>query len=118
MADQSPFWRSVDVSKTALLLSDVQTQLLSHMAEAEQQKYLANVAGLLGAFRTYISHAQSTGQGGVPLIVHHVVHMDFATINLSPYNKINNWALKRLRASGGASKFAPATDPAVTVPAS
>jgi len=116
MTDQSPFWRSVDVSKTAVLLSDVQTQLLSHMSEAEQEKYLSRVLGLLQKFRTHISQRQAKGEAGGPLIIHHVVSMDYATMNLSPYNKINNWALKRLQAVGGTSKFVPVADPAVTVP--
>ncbi|KAJ9610542.1 hypothetical protein H2200_005319 [Cladophialophora chaetospira] len=116
MTDQSPFWRSVDVSKTAVLLSDVQTQLLSHMSEAEQEKYLSSVLELLQKFRTHISQRQSKGEARGPLIIHHVVSMDYATINLSPYNKINNWALKRLQASGTTSKFTPVADPAITVP--
>jgi len=117
MADQSPFWRSVDISKTALLLSDVQTQLFAHMPEAEQQKYLAHVSGLLNTLRSYQSKAQ--GHSQAPLIIHHVVSMDYATMNLSPYNKINNWALKRMQAAGGGnSKFTPVSDPAVTVPPS
>lgn len=116
MSDQSPFWRSVDISKTAVLLSDLQTQLLSHMSEIEQHKYLSDVLGLLNKVRTHISHEQGKDGAGLPFIIHHVVSMDYATINLSPYNKINNWALKRLQATRGTGKFAPVADPAVTVP--
>ncbi len=64
-----------------------------------------------------ISQAPREGQG-LPLIIHHVVSMDFATMNLSPWNKINNWALKRLNAAGGNSNFVPGSDPATTVPTS
>lgn len=122
MPDQSPFWRSLDISRTALLLSDVQSQLLSHMSETEQQTYLSNVEQFLRSFREYIAQAQSRGSSDTPLIIHHVVSMDFATMNLSPYNKLNNWALKRLRESGGGSGVASmpqvTTDPTTTVPSS
>ena len=72
MAEQSLFWRTVEISKTALLLSDVQTQLLSHMSEIEQRRYLSSVTGLLEKFREHISQAKREGQG-VPMIIHHVV---------------------------------------------
>ena len=117
MANQSPFWRSVDISQTALLLSDVQTQLLSHMSKPEQDQYIEAVGKLLQSFRAHISQARDKSQAGVPLIIHHVVSMDFATLNLSSYNKLNNWALKRLHAAGGTAKPKVVSDPAVTVPA-
>lgn len=122
MANQSPFWRSIDISHTALLLSDVQNQLLSHMSANEQQLYLSNAEQVLRAFRAYIAQAQGRDSPGTPLIIHHVVAMDFATMNLSPYNKLNNWALKRLRASGsgsgGPSRPQNIADPTATVPPS
>ncbi|OQV06996.1 hypothetical protein CLAIMM_11490 [Cladophialophora immunda] len=120
MATESPFWRPIDICQTALLLSDVQTQLLSHMPQHEQDEYLSRVQQLLQSFRTYISKAQTQGKrnDGIPLIIHHVVSVDFATMNLSPYNKINNWALRRLHAAGNASKAASNADPAATVPES
>jgi nicotinamidase-related amidase len=117
MAAESPFWRSVDMSKTALLLSDVQTQLFAHIPDAEQEKYLTYILGLLRGFREYQAKARaSNGEAQSPLIIHHVVSMDFATINLSPYNKINNWAMKRLQTAGVTPK--PVSDPATTVPPS
>ena len=97
----------------------MQTQLLSHMSAPEQQEYLSSVTALLQAFRNHILDARSKDQTEIPLIIHHVVSMDFATLNLSPYNKINNWALKRLLAAGGTtSNSLPVTDPAITVPTS
>jgi len=131
MAPSSPFWRRVDATHTALLLIDVQTQLLAHMPEDEQTRYLGSLQELLDSFRTSIStgHDQSQSQsqhggaaaenhhGGRSCIIHHVVVMDHATMNLSPTNKLNNWALKRLQAAGpnrGAAKVL--TDPAATVP--
>ena len=117
MANQSPFWRSIDISQTALILSDVQTQLLSHMSRAEQQNYLTTVESLLQSFRIYIEQAQSKSQAGPPLIIHHVVSMDYTAMSsLNPYNKLNNWALKRLHAAASSLEKQENSDPAVTVP--
>jgi nicotinamidase-related amidase len=116
MAEDSPFWRSVNVTQTALLLSDVQNQLLSHMSEAEQQHYIERVFSLLSSFRKNIADARANGDVQLPLIIHHVVSPDLATMQLSPYNKINNWALKRLQAVGGPPKPSSGTDPTQEVP--
>ncbi|KAJ9647633.1 hypothetical protein H2204_000263 [Knufia peltigerae] len=107
----SPFWRDIDIAHTALLLSDVQNQLIGHMPQDEQQRYLATLLALLNLFRTAISNTRDDHKsqhsaahpGGGPCIIHHVVLMDYATMNSSPYNKINNWALKRLQQAEAAS---------------
>ncbi|KAL6249090.1 hypothetical protein RBB50_004153 [Rhinocladiella similis] len=118
MATSSPFWRDIDITHTALLLSDAQTQLVAHMPEDEQHIYLTTLKELLDLFRTSISGTRNQNHhGGGPCIVHHVVVMDYATRNLSPTNKLNNWALKRLKASGAGGAVGP-TDPAATVPSS
>ncbi|KAI9788926.1 MAG: hypothetical protein M1816_006491 [Peltula sp. TS41687] len=101
----SSFWRSVDPAHTAILLSDLQTQLVAHMPAEEQESYLSAINDLLSSFRAHISQARaakpagSFEHDGVPLIIHHVVVLDHSTLNLSPYNKLNNWALRRLQAA-------------------
>jgi len=114
----SPFWRPVDMSRTALVLSDVQSQLVAHIPEDQRRPYLTKVVQVLQHFRTQIEHRRATipfdalaPNDGVPLIVHHVVA--FGTNSnafISPYNKLNTWALRRMQGSN--AKLPPsAADP-------
>jgi nicotinamidase-related amidase len=116
MTEDAPFWRPVNFDQTALLLSDVQNQLLSHMTGAEKENYIQRISSLLGNFRVRIAEARFNVKTELPLIIHHVVSPDLATMQLSPYNKINNWALKRLQAAGGPLKPSSDTDPTNDVP--
>jgi nicotinamidase-related amidase len=99
------------MAHTALLLTDVQDQILTHMPPDAQQTYLATVKAVLEHFRTQISarraqkskdegpsDAMAAPNEGIPLIVHHLIPVgQNAHAFISPYNKINStWATKRL----------------------
>ncbi|KAF2468715.1 uncharacterized protein BDR25DRAFT_394570 [Lindgomyces ingoldianus] len=78
--NSSPFYIPINVSKTALLLSDVQTQILARFPKETQDAYLANVQRLLDFFRGEITAARgrSSADGselfdGIPLIIHHTL---------------------------------------------
>jgi hypothetical protein len=55
MASTSPFYVPVDLGHTALLLSDVQTNILSRFPENVQEEYLKNVQAMLEFFRNEIA---------------------------------------------------------------
>jgi nicotinamidase-related amidase len=114
----SHFWRPVDMSRTALLLSDVQSQLVAHMPEDQRSPYLTRVVQVLQHFRTEIDHRRANlpfnalaPNDSVPLIIHHVVAFGInSNAFISPYNKLNTWALRRMQASD--AKLPPsAADP-------
>jgi nicotinamidase-related amidase len=104
----SPFWRSVDLSHTALLLTDIQAQIFMHMPPNTQKAYLSTVKAVLDHFRTQIrsrraekaAHAVDplVPNDGIPLIIHHLIPVgQNAHAFISPYNKINStWATKHL----------------------
>ncbi len=112
----SPFWRTVDLSRTALVLSDVQSQVLFHMPEPLRAPYIARINRILTHFRIQIAKLRAEKEpsdlapnDGIPLILHHVV--PFGTNSnafVSPYNKLNTWAIQRLK---GFPLPAAATDP-------
>ena len=117
----SPFWRPVDMGRTALLLSDVQSQLVAHMPEGERTSYLANVGRVLQHFRTQIADRRASRpfsalapNDGIPLIIHHVVPFGInSNAFISPYNKLNTWAVQRMNA--GAKLPPSSTDPNMPV---
>ncbi|EHK49443.1 uncharacterized protein TrAtP1_010666 [Trichoderma atroviride] len=96
----SPFFIPVDIAHTALLLSDVQTQILKRFSPEIQKSYMDNIKTLLEHFRTEISKRRSdeaSGDGsapydGVPLIVHHTLPFNInSNAFVSPYNKLSKW---------------------------
>jgi nicotinamidase-related amidase len=104
----SPFWRPIDMGRTALLLSDVQTQLVAHMPEYQRTPYFAAVLGVLQHFQSQILHRRAdvpsnplAPNDGIPLIIHHVVASGANSNSfVSPYHKLNTWALRRTQTSG------------------
>jgi len=115
----SPFYAPIDLSQTALLLADIQTQIASRFSAETLDQYLSHILHLLGLFRAEIHKrrtiasssppTQGTLYDGVPLIIHHVFP---AGINsngfMSPYNKLAAW-FHNLEASGAFSSTL--TDP-------
>jgi nicotinamidase-related amidase len=104
----SKFYIPVDLSHTALLLSNVQEQILQRFSAEITDKYLSNILSLLTLFREEISRRRNnqkensppTGFDNVPLIVHHVLPFGInANGFVSPYNKLSIW-LKELQESG------------------
>ena len=126
MDTPSPFWRPVDLAHTALLLTDVQDQILSRMPLDTRTTYLNNVKAVLDHFRTQItvrraqkarSDSSSPDQNpmapndGIPLIIHHLIPVGLNSHAwVSPYNKLNAaWSARTL---GSLVQHVPgATDP-------
>jgi nicotinamidase-related amidase len=107
MSTPFPFWRSVDISHTALLLTDIQEQILFRMPPDAQQTYLETVKAIIDHFRTQVStrRAQKSDSSnpmapnqGIPMVIHHLVPVgQNSHAFISPYNKINStWATKRI----------------------
>ncbi|KAM0255737.1 hypothetical protein ACHAQJ_005491 [Trichoderma viride] len=104
----SPFFVPVDIGHTALLLSDVQTQILQRFPSEAQKSYLDKVKTLLDFFRAEISKRRSNKDltagcapyDGVPLIVHHTLPFNLnSNAFISPYNKLSKW-VKQLENAG------------------
>jgi hypothetical protein len=104
----SPFFVPVDIAHTALLLSDVQTQILQRFPPEVQESYLDKVKTLLGFFRAEIFKRRSNKDltagcapyDGVPLIVHHTLPFNLnSNAFVSPYNKLSKW-VKQLEVAG------------------
>ncbi|EHK19391.1 uncharacterized protein TRIVIDRAFT_156388 [Trichoderma virens Gv29-8] len=104
----SPFFIPVELSHTALLLSDVQTQILKRFPTEIQKDYLDKIKILLGFFRAEISKCRSNQDttirsapyDGVPLIVHHTLPFNLnSNAFVSPYNKLGKW-VKQLEDAG------------------
>ena len=118
MAPASPFWRPVDMSQTALLLSDVQDQLIKSMPADAAKQYLETVKTIVEHFRSQVeikrggtspasdSHAPNAG---VPLIIHHLWPFgQNSNAFVSPYNKLTTLGFRRRQ---GMSLPAGAKDP-------
>jgi nicotinamidase-related amidase len=93
---------------TALLLSDVQTQILARFPKDIQDTYLAQILTLLNFFRAEVSKARSTPKDSsktslyddVPLIIHHTLPFNLNhNAFVSPYNKLSRW-VKSLEEKG------------------
>ncbi|KAL9471937.1 hypothetical protein ACSS6W_009878 [Trichoderma asperelloides] len=96
----SPFFIPVDIAHTALLLSDVQTQILQRFPSEVQKSYIGNIKTLLDYFRAEITKRRSNKAStagcvpydGVPLIVHHTLPFNLnSNAFVSPYNKLSKW---------------------------
>ncbi|KAH8897486.1 Isochorismatase hydrolase [Thozetella sp. PMI_491] len=104
----SPFFVPVDLGHTALLLSDVQTQILRRFSPETQDTYLSSVKTILEFFRAEIAKrlsdketaSSSAPYDGVPLIIHHTLPFNInSNAFISPYNKLAKW-VKQLEAAG------------------
>ncbi|RFU81543.1 isochorismatase hydrolase [Trichoderma arundinaceum] len=104
----SPFHIPVSLPHTALLLSDVQTQILARFPEDIQASYLAQIQRLLRFFRAEIAIRRAVGKpcdsispyDDVPMIIHHTLPFNInSNAFISPYNKLAKW-LAKLEAAG------------------
>ncbi|KAM0415714.1 hypothetical protein ACHAPT_013330 [Fusarium lateritium] len=110
----SPFYIPVSLDHTALLLSDVQTQILGRFSPADQAAYLDQVQKILAFFRSEIKsrRARANSDGlydGVPMIIHHTLPFN---INSNAFVSLYNKLAKRVAKleAGGAFANAP-SDP-------
>ncbi|OCK97011.1 Isochorismatase hydrolase [Cenococcum geophilum 1.58] len=115
MASSTPFYVPVSLPHTALLLSDVQTQILARFPKETQEAYLGEIQKLLSFFRAEIA---------LPLIIHHTLPFNLnSNAFVSPYNKLAKW-VTQLEAKGffGSAPSDPHTPnyaiPAVLAPSS
>ena len=102
MASSKPFHTEVDLRYTALLLSDIQNEILARFPAEKREQYLKEVLSLINLFREDIhkrhtalaeskEQAGSTYQG-IPLIIHHVLPYGYNNnAFISPYNKLSSW---------------------------
>ncbi|KAF4341979.1 Isochorismatase hydrolase [Fusarium beomiforme] len=103
----SPFYVPVSLDHTALLLSDVQSQILGRFSKEDQAAYLAKIQRLLNFFRSEIKTRRTTPKPSdkspyddVPLIIHHTLPFNLnSNAFVSPYSKLASWVAK-LEASG------------------
>lgn len=100
----SQFYVPVSLNHTALLLSDVQTQILGRFSPTDQAAYLENVQKILTFFRSEIKSRRTQPNSGlydgVPMIIHHTLPFNInSNAFVSPYNKLAKWVAK-LEASG------------------
>ena len=117
---KSPFYIPLDLSHTALLLADCQTQIASRLPPDAIADFESNVLKLLTAFRTEIARRRSTPKStdtnpdpfdAVPLIVHHVFPPGInAHAFISPYNKLASW-FSKLEAAGHFNSTNSSSDP-------
>jgi nicotinamidase-related amidase len=111
--DTSPFYIPVDIDRTALLISDVQTQILARFPMETQESYLGHVLKLVNMFREHISSARATDQAkfgvspSIPLIIHQTLPFNLNNnAFVSPYNKLAKW-VKGLEEEGFFNKTSP-----------
>ncbi|KAF9768857.1 hypothetical protein IL306_013793 [Fusarium sp. DS 682] len=104
----SQFYVPVSLNHTALLLSDVQSQILGRFSNEDQEAYLAKIQKLLNFFRSETKSRRTTPKPNdakslyddVPLIIHHPLPFNInSNAFVSPYNKLASWVAK-LEASG------------------
>jgi nicotinamidase-related amidase len=105
---KSPFHVPISLPHTALLLSDIQTQILARFPPEVQEQYLAQILTLLTFFRNEITQARSSTAkdkdagpyDNVPLIIHHTFPFNLnSNAFISPYNKLASW-LSSLQSAG------------------
>ncbi|KAF4444284.1 hypothetical protein F53441_11192 [Fusarium austroafricanum] len=102
----SPFYVPVSLDHTALLLSDVQTQILGRFSKEDQAAYFSKIQKFLDFFRQEIKSrraapkSNSSPYDDVPMIIHHTLPFAInSNAFVSPYNKLASWVAK-LEASG------------------
>lgn len=98
-----PFHVDVDLRYTALLLSDIQTDILARFKAEKREQFLIKVISLVELFREYIGkrrlavHETNENEAGgaylgIPLIIHHVFPYGYNNnAFISPYNKLSSW---------------------------
>jgi nicotinamidase-related amidase len=98
--NNSPFHVPISLPHTALLLSDIQIQILARFPPEVQEQYLAQILTLLTFFRNEIAQARSSNTkdhdaglyDNVPLIIHHTFPFNLnSNAFISPYNKLASW---------------------------
>lgn len=105
-----PFHTDVDLRYTALLLSDIQNEILARFPAEKRARYLEEVVSLIKLFRqdmherrTWPSKLKDQTGGayaGIPLIIHHVLPYGYNNnAFISPYNKLSSW-VKSLEEKG------------------
>ena len=106
MASSTPFYVPASLPHTALLLSDVQTQILARFPKETQEAYLSEIQKLLSFFRAEIARHRSADKSStslydeVPLIIHHTLPFNLnSNAFVSPYNKLAKW-VAQLEAKG------------------
>ncbi|KAK3936805.1 hypothetical protein QBC46DRAFT_394242 [Diplogelasinospora grovesii] len=92
----SPFYVPVSLGHTALLLSDVQTQVLNRFPPETQEAYLSKIQTLLDFFRHWQSPNRRPPRDGlhdgVPMIIHYALPLGKnQNAFVSPYNKLAQW---------------------------
>lgn len=104
----SSFYIPISLLHTALLLSDIQTQILARFSKEKQEAYLTQVLRLLTFFRSEITTARNSSvekddsslYPEVPLIIHHTLPFNLnSNAFVSPYNKLSKW-VRGLEAQG------------------
>ncbi|KAJ5611629.1 hypothetical protein N7528_008734 [Penicillium herquei] len=96
-SSSSPFHIPIDLSHIALLLSDIQTDILARFSQETQEAYLAQILSLLNLFRAEIARrqeksSQTSSYQDTPLIIHHVLPFGYnSNAFISPYNKLSSW---------------------------
>lgn len=105
------FYVPVDLGHTALLLSDVQDQIIKRFPPEVANEYLSRVQLLLQTFRGKITRRRNLEKESpqtkpnsiydeVPLIVHHVLPFGINSNGfVSSYNKLASW-VKNLESKG------------------
>ncbi|KUJ06391.1 Isochorismatase hydrolase [Mollisia scopiformis] len=113
----SKFYVPVDIKHTALLLTDVQDQILQRFDASQQTEYLANIQRLLTVFRKEIQKQEHDAAG--PLIVHHILPFDINSNSfVSPYNKLASWVASLKKAGHFGDAFKDPNKPHYAVPES
>jgi nicotinamidase-related amidase len=113
----SKFYVPVDIQHTALLLADVQDQILNRFDAIQQATYLANIQRLLKVFRNAIQNQENDAVG--PLIIHHVLPFGINSNSfVSPYNKLASWVASLKKAGHFGDAFKDPNHPNYAVPSS
>lgn len=105
-----PFHTEVDLRYTALLLSDIQSEILARFHLEKRDQYLNEVLSLINLFRDDIHQRRTApvelkelaggAYVGIPLIIHHVLPYGYNNnAFISPYNKLSSW-VKSLQEKG------------------
>jgi nicotinamidase-related amidase len=121
----SPFHTEVDLRYTALLLPDIQSEILARFPADKREQYLSEVLSLIKLFRDDIHKRRTTpaesqekaggAYVGIPLIIHHVLPFGYNNnAFISPYNKLSSW-VKFLQEKGLFSVTEKAKNPETPV---
>jgi nicotinamidase-related amidase len=123
-AEMSKFYTPVDLSHTALLIADVQEDILQRFPSDVSSKYLSTILPAIKLFRKEIARRRSqadknpsSGFDGVPLIVHHVFPFGINSNSfVYPYNRLSTWVKKLQDSRYFSSAFTDPNHPHYTIP--